>query len=72
MTTIQTKMTVRIQKRLRAVGIKRAGILVNKAEHSVGSHEAPEVARVELRLLLQDYEMYSQRMKDLMQAIEKS
>lgn len=28
--------------KLRAVGLKRAKTLVNKAEHSVGSHEAPE------------------------------
>lgn len=57
--------------KLRAVGLKRARILVNKAEHSVGSHEAPEAARVELRLLLKDYEMYSQRMEELMQTIEE-
>ena len=57
--------------KLRAVGLKRAKTLVNKAEHSIGSHEAPEAARVELRLLLKDYEMYSQRMKDLMEAIEE-
>ena len=57
--------------KLRAVGVKRAKALVNKAEHSVGSHEAPEAARVELRLLLDDYEMYSQRMEALMLAIEE-
>lgn len=57
--------------KLRAVGIKRAKNLINKAEHSVGSQEAPEAARVELRILLDDYEMYSLRMKDLMQTIEE-
>ena len=57
--------------KLRAVGLKRARTLVNKAEHSVGSHEAPEAARVELSLLLKDYEMYSQRMEELMQTIEE-
>lgn len=57
--------------KLRAVGLKRARTLVNKAEHSIGSHEAPEAARVELSLLLKDYEMYSQRMEELMQTIEE-
>ena len=56
--------------KLRAAGLKRAKTLVNKAEHSVGSHEAPEAARVELHHLLNDYEMYSKRMEDLMQTIE--
>lgn len=57
--------------KLRAVGLKRAKTLVNKAEHSIGSQEAPEAARVELQILLSDYEMYNQRMDDLMQTIEE-
>lgn len=57
--------------KLRAVGMKRAKTLVNKAEHSVGSQEAPGAARMELRILLSDYEMYSQRMEELMQTIEE-
>ena len=57
--------------KLRAVGMKRAKTLVNKAEHSVGSHEAPEAARVELGILLNDYEMYNLRMEELMQTIEE-
>lgn len=59
------------EAKLRAVGIKRAKILVNKAEHSIGSHEAPEAARVELQMLLSDYEMYHQRMEELMYTIEE-
>ena len=59
------------QAKLRAVGLKRARTLMNMAEHSVGSHEAPEAARVELRLLLNDYEMYRLRMEKLMEAIEE-
>ena len=51
--------------------MKRAKSLVNKAEHSVGSQEAPEAARMELRILLSDYEMYSQRMEELIQTIEE-
>lgn len=57
--------------KLRAVGLKRAKTLVDKAEHSIGSHEAPEAARVELGNLLNDYEMYSRRMDELMRAIEE-
>ena len=57
--------------RLRAVGVKRAKTLVNKAEHSIGSHEAPEAARMELRILLEDYEVYHLRMEELMQTIEE-
>ena len=57
--------------KLRAVGMKRAKTLVNKAEHSVGSHEAPEAARVELVMLLNDYEMYNLRMEELMNTIEE-
>lgn len=59
------------EAKLRAVGIKRAKILVNKAEHSIGSHEVSEAARVELQMLLSDYEMYHQRMEELMYTIEK-
>lgn len=58
------------EAKLRAVGIKRAKILVNKAEHSIGSHEVPEAARVELQILLSDYEMYHQRMEELMKTIK--
>ena len=57
--------------KLRAVGMKRAKTLVNKAEHSIGSHEAPEAARVELVMLLNDYEMYTLRMEELMNTIEE-
>ena len=57
--------------KLRAVGMKRAKTLVNKAEHSIGSHEAPEAARVELVMLLNDYEMYNLRMEELMNTIEE-
>ena len=57
--------------KLRAVGMKRAKNLVNKAEHSIGSHEAPEAARVELVMLLNDYEMYNLRMEELMNTIEE-
>ena len=50
--------------KLRAVGIKRAKTLVEAAEHSVGTREARDAARIEIRLLLSDYEMYMEREVD--------
>ena len=56
--------------RLRGAGIKRARTLVTAAEHSIGSTGAPVSARIEIRNLLDDYEVYKNRMDDLMQEIE--
>ncbi len=47
--------------KLRGVGLKRAKTLVTAAEHSIGSREAQEAARVELKILLSDYEMQTAR-----------
>ena len=44
------------EAKLRACGLKRAAALVNAAERSVGVKMAPEAARVELAVLLEDYE----------------
>lgn len=44
--------------------------LVSAAEHSIGSTEAPGSARIEIRNLLNDYEIYKNRMDDPMQEIE--
>ena len=57
--------------KLRGVGSKRARTLVTAAEHSVGSREAQEAARIELRILLADYERYTAREKELMALIEE-
>ena len=57
--------------KLRGVGLKRARTLVTAAEHSVGSREAQEAARIELRILLADYERYTAREKELMALIEE-
>ena len=57
--------------KLRGVGLKRARTLVTAAEHSVGSREAQEAARIELRILLADYERYTAREKELMELIEE-
>ena len=50
--------------------MKRAKILLSAAEHSVGSREAPEAA-LEIRNLLEDYEKYDSRMKELTAKIEE-
>ena len=55
---------------LRGVGLKRAKTLITAAEHSIGNREAQEAARIELRILLADYEMYTAREAELMELIE--
>ena len=51
--------------------MKRAKTLVSAAEHSVGSKEAPEAARIELKNLLNDMEVYASRLEELLQDIEE-
>ena len=58
-------------RKLRGAGLKRAKTLVTAAGHSVGSKEAPEAARMELRLLLEDYDSYSARMEELLNKLEE-
>ena len=55
--------------KLRGVGIKRAKSLVVAAEHSIGSREAPEAARIELKMLFSDYEMYKARETQLLEML---
>ena len=50
--------------------MKRAKTLVTAAEHSVGSKEAPEAARIELRNLLSDMDVYATRVEELLGMIE--
>ncbi len=57
--------------RLRGAGMKRAKTLVSAAEHSVGSKEAPEAARMELKNLLSDMDVYASRMEELLRRIEE-
>ena len=57
--------------KVRGVGLKRAKTLVTAAEHSIGSREAQEAARVELKILLADYEMQTEREAELMALIEE-
>ena len=55
--------------KLRGAGMKRAKTLVSAAEHSVGSKEAPEAARMELRNLLEDMDVYVSRLEGLLENI---
>lgn len=57
--------------KLKGAGLKRAKTLVEVAERSIGNTEAPGSARIEIQMLLSDYEVYSKRMDDLMTEIEK-
>lgn len=55
--------------KLRGAGMKRAQTLITAAEHSVGSKEAPEAARMELKNLLEDMDVYTARLGDILQKI---
>ena len=57
--------------KLRAVGMKRAQTLVSAAEHSVGSREGALAARMEIRMLLEDYESRNSRLQEVMGLIEE-
>lgn len=57
--------------KLRGAGLKRAKTLVTAAEHSIGSQEALNCARIEIRNLLNDFDVYTQRMDELMRKIEE-
>ena len=54
-----------------AAEAKRAKTLITAAEHSIGSQEAPDSARIELKNLLNDYEIYCKREEELMGMIEE-
>ena len=51
--------------------MKRAKTLVSAAEHSVGSKEAPEAARMELRDLLDDLDVYALRLEGVLWKLEE-
>jgi transposase len=59
------------EAKLRGVGIKRAKALVKAAEHSIGSREAKEAARMELNILLSDYERQAAREAKLMEMLRE-
>ena len=53
------------------MGKARAKTLVEAAEHSVGSKEGATAARMEIRMLFEDYESRSDRLQEVMQLIEE-
>lgn len=59
------------EAKLRGVGAKRAERLVTAATHSIGNKQGLNTARLEIKNLLNDYEVYKQRMDELMELIEK-
>ncbi|MDO5328387.1 MAG: IS110 family transposase [Clostridia bacterium] len=59
------------EAKLRAVGIKRAQTLLNAAEHSVGSKEGARSARMEIQMLLDDYESKNARLQEVLTFIEE-
>ncbi|MFR5690081.1 MAG: IS110 family transposase [Lachnospiraceae bacterium] len=57
--------------KIRAVGKKRAQTLVEAAKHSVGTKEGSTSARMEIRMLLEDYETRNDRLQEVMELIEE-
>lgn len=57
--------------KIRAVGKKRAQTLVEAARHSVGTKEGATAARIEIRMLLEDYESRNNRLQEVMLLIEE-
>ncbi|MGM1047648.1 MAG: IS110 family transposase [Bacillota bacterium] len=55
----------------RAVGMKRAEELVQVASHSIGLTEGLSGARLELKILLEQYEMYARQLEELMEQVER-
>ena len=56
--------------KLRAVGKARAKTLIEAAKHSVGSKEGAVAARMEIRMLLEDYESRKIRLQEVLTLIE--
>ena len=57
-------------RKLRAVGKKRAQRAIETAERSVGCKEGLEAARMELRLLLEDYDAKQRQYDEIMEHVE--
>lgn len=57
--------------KIRAVGKARAKILVEAAERSVGSKEGAVSARMEIRMLLEDYESRNKHLQKIMALIDE-
>ena len=57
--------------KMRAVGKNRAQTLVAAAEHSIGSKEGAISARMEMRMLIEDYESRKARLQEIMILVEE-
>jgi len=57
--------------KFRGVGLKRARTLVDAAKRSIGSKEGATAARMEIQMLLEDYESRSARLQEIMTLIEE-
>ena len=57
--------------KMRAVGKQRAQTLVDAAEHSIGSKEGAISARMEMRMLIEDYESRKARLQEIMILVEE-
>lgn len=57
-------------QKLRAVGIKRANRLVEAAKGSIGCKEGLRAARIEIKMLLEDYENKTKQQESLMEEID--
>lgn len=57
-------------KKIRAVGSKRAGRLYETAKKSIGRKEGSQMAKMELKMLLEDYEQKHQQLTALLRIIE--
>ncbi|MDU0329718.1 IS110 family transposase [Paenibacillus sp. 3LSP] len=54
----------------RAVGMKRAEKLVQTAKNSIGLTEGLTAAKMELKALLEQYDLFSRQLEDIMQQVE--
>ncbi len=57
--------------KLRAVGIKRATSLVEAAKRSIGLQSGKEAARLELQILMEDYDAKLRQLNEIMSLIDK-
>lgn len=58
------------EKKIRAVGSKRATRLYETAKRSIGRKEGSQMAQLELKMLLEDYEQKHQQLTTLLHIIE--
>ena len=56
---------------LKAVGMKRATSLIEAVKRSIGLRSGGEAARLEFRILLEDYDAKLRRLEEIMSLIEK-